>query len=216
MKYIPYNQLSTHNEDKGRVKRESHRQVEEGVIRKMITEMVLWNTSANFFFFKSYVESQQQREGKIKMSRSRGGTGPLLSAMASPLSFWEECEGPLDLTAGEGHGLRKAGVGGKSLRLSFTTCLSPLSKNKNLPTVALSFHPACIPLPLQRGVAARHRTLFSSVQSEWRGCVQFLSDFLMCSESQTPPPQAHVFEHLVPIGWRYLGRWWNLQEIKPY
>lgn len=108
MKYIPYNQLSTHNEDKGRVKRESHRQVEEGVIRKMITEMVFWNTSANFFFFKSYVGSQQEREGKIKMSCSRGGTGPLLSAMASPLSFWEECEGPLDLTAGEGQGLRKA------------------------------------------------------------------------------------------------------------
>lgn len=46
MKYIPYNQVGTHNEDKGRLKGESHRQVAEGIIRKTITEMVFWNSSA--------------------------------------------------------------------------------------------------------------------------------------------------------------------------
>lgn len=50
MKYIPYSQLHTHNEDKGRLKGESHRQVAEGIIRKMITEMVFWNTSAKETF----------------------------------------------------------------------------------------------------------------------------------------------------------------------
>lgn len=155
------------------------------------------------------MESQQEGEGKIKVSCSRGGPGPLLSAMASPLSFWEEREGPLDLTAGEGHGLRKAGVGGKCLQLSF--CL-PFPRTKAFLLLPSPSTQRASLLPLQREMAVRHRTLFSSVQSEWKGCVQFLSDFLLCSESQTPPPQAHVFEHLVPIGWRHLGKWWNFRR----
>lgn len=159
------------------------------------------------------------RREKVKPKRAAWGDVRYHCSAPWPLHSASErnVRDPLDLTAEkDAHCLREARVSGKSLQLSFITCLSPLFKNENLPTVVLSFHPACVPAATTErgGRETQYTLLFSTLWVEGKCAVSWwLLDVFQITNATPIGPCVWT---LVPIGWRYLGRRWNLQEVKPY